>query len=95
MVFNWAQVLLAGVLIILVNGDKVRYDNSQVFRVQIQNDQQLNALLAMKDNFDFWKEPLLSRTADVLVKPDQLLQFRQLMDQFAIENEIKIQNVQR
>lgn len=92
---NWLLVLLTGVLISLANGDKVRYDNSQVFRVNVQTERQLDVLQTLQGIFDFWKEPLLARTADVLVRPEQLVQFQRLMSQFGIENELKIQNVQR
>lgn len=92
---NWLRVLLTGVLIILANGDKVRYDNSQVFRVNVTSEQQLDVLQSLQGTFDFWKEPIVGRTADVLVHPEQLDQFQRLLSLFGVENELKIENVQR
>lgn len=89
MSFSLVRLILVGILVgsllaalPAANGNKVRYDNCRIFREQIENDLQLNALRATDGDLRFWKEPILGGTVDVLVQPDQLEQFQQLTHSF-------------
>lgn len=88
-------MVIVGFLAAFTLSEKARYDNFRVFRVNVENEAQLNALQSIDGDFDFWKEPSLGRTADVMVKPEQMAEFQKLIKTFEINSDLSIDDVQR
>ncbi|XP_057334997.1 zinc carboxypeptidase-like [Microplitis mediator] len=84
-------------LIILVMSQTRRYDNYQVFRVVPKTVQQNNILLKMSEisGYSFWDGPhFVNNSADVMVSPNKLHEFKQLMNVSEIVYDLHINNVQ-
>lgn len=95
MIFFWVFAVAVCFLTASTLSENVRFDRFRVFRVDVENERQLNALRLIEGDFDFWKEAILGRTADVMVKPEQMAQFQQLIDVLQIKSDMRIDDVQR
>lgn len=84
---------------VLISGEKARYDNYRVYSIDIQNEKQLEELQALENSQDgiTYIEPPISmkRPAEMLVPPHKIADISSFFENFNIEYEIKIQNLQR
>lgn len=84
---------------LLVSGEKIRYDNYRIYTANIDNEKQLEVLQALesyRDGILFLESPMMvKRSADLLVAPHKFADITNLFDSFEINNEIKVENVQR
>lgn len=84
---------------LLVSGEKIRYDNYRIYTANIDNEKQLEVLQALesyRDGILFLESPMMvKRSADLLVAPHKFADVTNLFESFEINNEIKVENVQR
>ncbi|CAD6208967.1 GSCOCG00010780001-RA-CDS [Cotesia congregata] len=93
-------MLRLGILVALLGlaaGQTRRYDNYQVFRVVPKTTQQNNFLHEISEisGYSFWDGPhFVNSSADVMVSPKKLKEFKQLMNASGMECKVHIENVQ-
>lgn len=84
---------------LLVSGEKIRYDNYRIYKANIDNEKQLEILQALenyRDGILFLESPMMmKRSAELLVAPHKFADITNLFESFEINNEIKVENVQR
>lgn len=94
-------ISLIGFLVSLsvVIGDKARFDNYRVYSVEIQNAEQLQVLLELEDvqnGLLFLIPPSVNQTnVEIVVPPHKFADISELCQKYTMENEIKIENLQR
>lgn len=100
---NLAMKILAFVVIFvyfsLIYGEKARFDNYRVYKLKIQNEKQLEVLQGLEtpqDGISFIEAPIsIKRDAEIIVAPHKFADISDFFDEFDIEHEIKIENLQR
>ncbi|XP_055376086.1 zinc carboxypeptidase-like [Condylostylus longicornis] len=76
--------------------EKIRYDNYRLFKVISKNERSLEFLKKFEDKFDFWKEPIsIDDFSTVLISPEQLEEFKDLMKTNEIDIEETVSDVQK
>ncbi len=50
---------------------------------------------AAKEDFDFWKEPMVGRKADIMASPEKIPMLKKILNKGIIGHKIIIQDVQR
>ena len=77
-------------------GDKVSYDGYKVLRTQHLNMTTAKALqnLRLEDTFDFWKDPVIGRSADIMVSPQGLKGLEDLLAAHGIHHTVMIEDVE-
>lgn len=95
------RVILIGlyvcVSIILVTGEKARYDNYKVFSVCADKYEHLNALEQLQADglgLDFWSSPVFGKDVDIMVPPHKAPEFDEIMKMLNMTSVLKIENVQ-
>lgn len=92
-------VLLFVIYFVSISCEKARFDNYRVYRVWIENQQQLELLQMLEGNQDgltFFDLPIPSRnTAEIIVPPHKFADIVDLFEKYDIKSEIKISNLQR
>lgn len=92
-------VLLFVIYFVSISCDKARFDNYRVYRVWIENQEQLELLQELESNQDglsFFELPIPSRnTAEIIVPPHKFADIADLFDKYNMKSEIKISNLQR
>ncbi|XP_043287320.1 zinc carboxypeptidase-like [Venturia canescens] len=86
-------------LLVLVSAQKKNYDNYKVFRIVPSTEGQVNFLKQFgdfrDDEYSFWKGPsYINETVDLMVGPEKLLEFNDLMESSNIKYVEYIDNVQ-
>lgn len=85
--------------IVLVHGEKARFDNYRLIAASVKNDQQrelLQQLEISSDSIQFLDSPLLSKNSiDLIVPPHKFADIEELFESNGIESLIKENNVQR
>lgn len=74
---------------------KVRFDGYKVYSVQIDTDEQYQAILASGSDYSIWKDGGTSRLSDIMVSPNKESDFHELTLSFNVQKSLKIENVQR
>lgn len=90
-------VILSSFLIVYC--EKARFDNYHVYTIQIDNEEQLEALQGLESNQDglvFIEAPLtIGSDAEILVPPHKLADITDLFERYDMKAEVKIKNFQR
>uniref|UniRef100_A0A1A9W1S5 Zinc carboxypeptidase A 1 n=1 Tax=Glossina brevipalpis TaxID=37001 RepID=A0A1A9W1S5_9MUSC len=76
---------------------KIRYDNYQVYKINIKDTKQLQLMNAFQNQtkFSVWKDyNYITNDIHVMVKAQEVYNFLQLMHDYDIEKELLIENVQ-
>lgn len=83
---------------VLKDSTKARYDNFKVYKLNIQNKIQLAAIeklgeLAQK--YNVWREyDRNTKQVDIMVNPEEMAYFQQLLKLNNITSEVMVENVQ-
>ncbi|CAG0922268.1 unnamed protein product [Notodromas monacha] len=100
---KFSRVLLIGVLgLVLVSGEKKRYDGHQVLRFVPKTQDHLEVLRSIQSRsdqrtqkLDFWAEPShLNSPVDIMVSPEQKAWLQKHADFFGLEHQVMIADVQ-
>lgn len=90
-------LLVCLVEIIVVGGEKARYDNYKVYSLRADNYEHLNALEQLEadvNGLDFWTSPVLNKDVDIMVPPHKRPEFEEIVNMLNISSAVKIENVQ-
>lgn len=79
---------------------KVTFDDYQVFSVDVKNQQQLDALRELEDSgedgINFWQSPTtIGQKSDIMVAPDTLEKFTEIIQQLGLERRVMVDDVQK
>jgi len=89
-------VFLAFLAISSVLSERVSYDGYKVLRTQYLNMTTSKALqsLQLEDDFDFWQDPVIGRSADIMASPQMLPELQQLLSKHGIHYTVMIEDVE-
>lgn len=92
-------LLFFTIYFVLISCEKARFDNYRVYRVWIENPEQLRLLQELEnyqDGLSFFEAPVPSRdTAEIVVPPHKFADITELFVKYKLKSEIKISNLQR
>ncbi|GAB0100160.1 zinc carboxypeptidase [Sergentomyia squamirostris] len=90
-------IVLVAILAVCV-ADPARFDNYRVYKLNVVNEEQLQALQLMEDkdgNYQFWDYPAtIGQDLDILVPPHKFNDFDEFTSKLEIPKELKVENVQ-
>lgn len=94
--------LLRGLLLLLVavviSAEKMRFDHHKVYRLNVQNKDQMNILRQLEEtpngDYKFWNSPRAGQPVEVVVPPQKLYEFHGIMNDFNINHELQIDDLQ-
>ena len=66
-----------------------------MFRVQVDTKEQADALLAIRESYDFWTEIGIGRNVDIMASPEQLPALTKSLDMASIKHDVMIYDVQK
>ncbi|XP_012064576.1 PREDICTED: zinc carboxypeptidase-like [Atta cephalotes] len=81
----------------LVIAEQTTFDDYKVIKINVTTNKQvelLNQMVKDPDHFSFWKEPSVNKQAQLMVAPQKLSEFYELMAQIQAPYKISIENVQ-
>ncbi|KAJ6649863.1 Zinc carboxypeptidase A 1 [Pseudolycoriella hygida] len=95
--------ILKGILAIIffasvVWSRQLTFHDFKVFSVKVENEEQLRILKTLEnddDGFSYWKDPILGRDADIVVSPNKLNDFNDLVSALKLNSTMKIANIQK
>ena len=61
-----------------------------MFRVQVDTKEQADALLAIRESYDFWTEIGIGRNVDIMASPEQLPALTKSLDMADIKHDVMI-----
>ena len=64
-----------------------------MFRVQVDTKEQADALLAIRESYDFWTEIGIGRNVDIMASPEQLPALTKSLDMADIKHDVMIHDV--
>ncbi|XP_055697296.1 zinc carboxypeptidase-like [Phlebotomus papatasi] len=81
------------------NAEKLRFDNYKVYKVQVDNEEQLKVMHQIEraafSSYDFWRSPsYVGNPVEVMVAPHKLSEFEDIMSFLKFSYSLKIANVQ-
>merc|ERR1711936_254738 len=78
------------------SSERVTYDGYKVLRTQHLNMTTSKALqsLQLEDDFDFWQDPVIGRSADIMASPQMLPELQQLLSKHGIHYTVMIEDVE-
>lgn len=82
----------------LVTSKQLKFYDYKVFSVKVETEEQLNVLSNLENDaegFSYWKEPILGRDADLVVPPNKLNEFNDLVSALNLNTTLKISNIQQ
>merc|ERR1711997_25683 len=87
---------LALLAITSVLSERATYDGFKVLRTQYLNMTTSKALQSLKleDDFDFWKDPVIGRSADIMASPQMLPELQQFLSKHGIHYTVMIEDVE-
>jgi len=84
--------------IVATHAEKARFDNYRIYRIQLENEDQLKALRQLaetSDSYNFWSYPKKVGTSiEVMVPPHQFSHFSDITKSLSLHHEIIIKNLQ-
>lgn len=94
--------LLSGLVLcavaVVINAGKLRFDHHKVYKLNVQNEDQMNVLRQLEEtpngDYKFWNSPRAGQFVEVVVPPQKLYEFHGIMNNFNINNEIQIDDLQ-
>uniref|UniRef100_A0A1B0DHR3 Zinc carboxypeptidase A 1 n=1 Tax=Phlebotomus papatasi TaxID=29031 RepID=A0A1B0DHR3_PHLPP len=87
------------ILLAFSSAEKVRFDNYKVYKVQIDNEEQLHVMHEIEkaafSSYDFWRSPsYVGNPVEIMVAPHKLSEFEEIMESLKYDYILKITNVQ-
>lgn len=83
----------------VIAAEKARFDNYRVYSIEIENEDQLQVLQQIENHQDgllFTIPPIVvPMRVEVVVPPHKFADIFELCEKYSIENEIKIENLQK
>jgi len=78
------------------SSERVTYDGYKVLRTQHLNMTTSKALqsLQLEEDFDFWQDPVIGRSADIMASPEMLPQLQQILSKHGIHYTVMIEDVE-
>ncbi|XP_043463180.1 zinc carboxypeptidase-like isoform X2 [Leptopilina heterotoma] len=89
--------ILFTIAVVLATDEKVTFENFKVYRILPQTEQHVDLLNQIKqdDNFLFWNGPaFVNNSVDLMVAPEQTIEFENRMNFIGINYNTFIENVQ-
>lgn len=84
---------------LLISGERARFDNYRIYSIKIRNEKQLELLQNLEnapDGISYIEAPIsMKKSAEMIVPPHKFADVTGFFEKFEIENEIKIDNIQR
>jgi len=76
--------------------ERVTYDGYKVLRTQHLNMTTSKALqsLQLEEDFDFWQDPVIGRSADIMASPEMLPELQQILSRLGIHYTVMIEDVE-
>merc|ERR1712114_87345 len=71
------------------------FDGHQVHRAEVKTRDQADALVAIRESYDFWTEIGIGRNVDIMASPEQIPALTKALDLANIKHEVMIQDVQK
>merc|ERR1712168_465931 len=83
-------------IVAIASSERVTYDGYKVLRTQHLNMTTSKALqsLQLEDEFDFWQDPVIGRSADIMASPEMLPELQQILSNNGIHYTIMIEDVE-
>lgn len=83
-------------LAVVVTTEKIRFDDHEVYSLDVKTIDQLQALRNIENNdgFTFWNTIALNRQVDLMVSPEKQSEFLQIVQELNLNHVLKIENVQ-
>lgn len=85
-------------LAVLITAEKIRFDNHEVYSLDVKTVDQLEALRDIEnspsDGYTFWNTIGLNRMVDLMVSPERRSEFLQIVEELNLTHVLKIENVQ-
>ncbi|KAG5315264.1 CBPA1 carboxypeptidase, partial [Pseudoatta argentina] len=81
----------------LVTAEQITFDDYKVIKINVTTNRQvelLNQIAKDPDHFSIWKEPSVNKQAELMVAPQKLSEFYELMAQIQAPYKVSIENVQ-
>merc|ERR1712080_154420 len=78
------------------SSERVTYDGYKVLRTQHLNITTSKALqsLQLEEDFDFWQDPVIGRSADIMASPEMLPELQQILSKNGIHYTVMIEDVE-
>merc|ERR1712114_152021 len=71
------------------------FDGHQVHRAEVKTRDQADALVAIRESYDFWTEIGIGRNVDIMASPEQIPALTKALDMANIKHEVMIPDVQK
>ena len=71
------------------------FNEHKVLRAQVETREQADALVAIRDSYDFWTEIGIGRNVDIMASPEQLPALTKSLDMASIKHDVMIHDVQK
>merc|ERR1712131_499737 len=71
------------------------FNEHKVLRAQVETKEQADALVAIRDSYDFWTEIGIGRNVDIMASPEQLPALTKSLDMANIKHDVMIHDVQK
>jgi len=71
------------------------FHGHQVLRAQVDTKEQADALVAIRESYDFWTEIGIGRNVDIMASPEQLPALTKSLDMASIKHDVMIHDVQK
>lgn len=86
-------------VVAVISAEKMRFDNHKVFKLNIDNEEQMNVFRQLEEtpsgDYSFLDSPRVGHFVDVVVPPQKLYEFEGIMNNFNVIHELKIENLQK
>lgn len=94
--YNMKTFLSLLLLAVVVTTEKIRFDDHEVYSLDVKTIDQLQALRNIENNdgFTFWNTIALNRQVDLMVSPEKQSEFLQIVQELNLNHVLKIENVQ-
>merc|ERR1712227_967066 len=71
------------------------FNEHKVLRAQVETREQADALVAIRESYDFWTEIGIGRNVDIMASPEQLPALTKSLDMASIKHDVMIYDVQK
>merc|ERR1712135_269937 len=71
------------------------FNEHKVLRAQVETKEQADALVAIRESYDFWTEIGIGRNVDIMASPEQLPALIKSLDMASIKHDVMIHDVQK
>ncbi|XP_055598523.1 zinc carboxypeptidase-like [Uranotaenia lowii] len=82
----------------VISGEKARFDNYRVYRIHIENQQQLAVLKAIEQlggGYSFWSDPVkVDSDVDLVVPPHKFGEFSEIVENHGLRASLSVSNLQ-